>query len=92
MADKTGRGASTRRTHQTRVGILGASGYMGGEALRTVLEHPDLELAWATSRQPRPAHHCHPDLVGMGIELIHRPEPLLRERKRQVAPAGLACD
>ena len=71
MADKTGRGAGTRRTHKTRVGILGASGYMGGEALRTVLGHPDLELAWATSRQPRPAHHCHPDLVGMGIELIH---------------------
>ena len=59
---------------QARVGILGASGYMGGEALRAVLEHPELELAWATSRQPRPAHFSHPDLVGMGIDLIHPEE------------------
>ena len=58
-------------TRKARVGILGASGYMGGEALRAVLEHPQLELAWATSRQPRPAHFSHPDLAGMGIDLIH---------------------
>ena len=35
-----------------RVGILGAAGYMGGEALRILLEHPDVEIAWATSRNP----------------------------------------
>lgn len=29
------------------VGILGASGYAGGELLRLVTGHPDLELAWA---------------------------------------------
>lgn len=56
------------------VGILGASGYMGGEALRVVLQHPDLDLAWATSRRPRPAHHCHPELAGLGIDLIHPDE------------------
>jgi N-acetyl-gamma-glutamyl-phosphate reductase len=47
---------------------------MGGEAMRVVLQHPDLDLAWATSRQPRPAHHCHPQLAGMGIDLIHPDE------------------
>ena len=26
-----------------RVGIVGASGYMGGEALRVLLEHPEVE-------------------------------------------------
>jgi N-acetyl-gamma-glutamyl-phosphate reductase len=56
---------------RARVGILGASGYMGGEAMRVVLQHPELDLAWATSRQPRPAHHCHPELAGTGIQLIH---------------------
>ena len=29
------------------VGILGASGYAGGELLRLVAGHPELELAWA---------------------------------------------
>ena len=29
------------------VGILGASGFAGGELLRLVAAHPDLELAWA---------------------------------------------
>ena len=27
------------------VGILGASGYMGGEALRILLDHPEVEVA-----------------------------------------------
>jgi N-acetyl-gamma-glutamyl-phosphate reductase len=52
------------------VGILGASGYMGGEALRVVLEHPELELAWATSRTPGPVEAHHPNLHGLGIELV----------------------
>ena len=33
-----------------KVGIYGASGYMGGEAMRVLLEHPEEEIAWATSR------------------------------------------
>ena len=31
-------------------GIVGATGYMGGEALRILLEHPGVEVVWATSR------------------------------------------
>ena len=54
-----------------RVGVLGASGYMGGEALRIVLEHPHLELAWGTSRSPGPVEEHHPNLYGLGLELIH---------------------
>lgn len=53
------------------IGVLGASGYMGGEALRVVLEHPHLELAWATSRRPGPVEEHHPNLYGLGLELIH---------------------
>lgn len=51
------------------VGILGASGYMGGEALRVVLEHPHLSLAWATSRGGGDAALHHPNLHGLGVEL-----------------------
>lgn len=33
-----------------KVGVLGASGYMGGEAVRLLLEHPEVQIAWLTSR------------------------------------------
>ncbi|MDP6024899.1 MAG: hypothetical protein QF849_03360, partial [Pseudomonadales bacterium] len=32
-----------------RVGIVGATGYMGGEALRILLDHPGAEIAWMSS-------------------------------------------
>lgn len=53
-----------------KVGVLGASGYMGGEALRVLLEHPHVELAWATSRTPGPAERYHPNLTGCGVALV----------------------
>ncbi|MHB8836895.1 MAG: N-acetyl-gamma-glutamyl-phosphate reductase [Candidatus Methylomirabilia bacterium] len=33
------------------VGIIGASGYTGGELLRLLCRHPSLQVGWATSRQ-----------------------------------------
>lgn len=53
-----------------RVGIVGASGYMGGEALRVLLEHPDIEVAWATSRKPSPVEEVHPNLHGCGLDFV----------------------
>lgn len=53
------------------VGIVGASGYMGGEALRLVLEHPHAGLAWATSRSPGPVEAWHPNLFDSGVRLVH---------------------
>jgi N-acetyl-gamma-glutamyl-phosphate reductase common form len=44
---------------------------MGGEALRVLLDHPDVEIAWATSRSPSPVEEHHPNLFGSGIELVH---------------------
>jgi len=52
------------------VGIFGASGYMGGEALRVLLDHPRVRVAWATSRKPARIEEFHPNLYGSGIELI----------------------
>lgn len=53
-----------------RIGIYGASGYMGGEALRVLLEHPEVEVAWATSRSGKPAEHFHRNLYGAGVQLV----------------------
>jgi N-acetyl-gamma-glutamyl-phosphate reductase len=53
------------------IGVYGASGYMGGEAMRIILEHPQFELAWATSRNDKPVEYFHRNLYGSKIKLIH---------------------
>ncbi len=44
--------------------MLGASGYTGGELLRLIALHPELELVYATSREYAgyPIHYVHPGL------------------------------
>lgn len=60
-----------------RVGIVGGTGYTGGEMLRLVLQHPDLELAYVTSRQDagRPVSAQWPQLAGLGGLEFVAPEP-----------------
>jgi len=53
------------------VGIVGASGYMGGEVLRVLMDHPEVDIAWATSRSGGRIEEYHPNLYDSGIELIH---------------------
>ncbi len=53
------------------VGIVGASGYMGGEVLRVLLDHPEVDVRWATSRSAGAIHDYHPNLYTSGVELIH---------------------
>ena len=50
----------------TTVSILGASGYTGGELLRLLLQHPDVEVVGATSQQfsGEFLHRAHPNLRG----------------------------
>ena len=48
-----------------RIGIVGASGYVGGEVLRLLVNHPEIEITMVTSR----AH--------MG-EYLHRVQPSLK--------------
>jgi len=55
------------------VGIVGATGYMGGEALRVLLEHPGVEIVWATSRSGGSVEDYHPNLYGAEVRLI-RPD------------------
>lgn len=54
-----------------KVGILGATGYMGGEVIRVLLNHPQAKIAWATSRTKGRIEDFHPNLYGMNIKLIH---------------------
>jgi len=53
------------------VGVLGATGYMGGEVIRVLLNHPHAKIVWATSRTKGDIENYHPNLYGMGIKLIH---------------------
>src|SRR6478752_5575207 len=49
-----------------RVGVVGASGYVGGELLRLLVGHPKIELSTVTSRQKAGeyVHRIHPSLKG----------------------------
>ncbi len=51
------------------VAIIGASGYTGGELLRMLLNHPEVEVTEITSRQydGTPAHKIHPHIRDSGL-------------------------
>lgn len=51
---------------QIRASIVGASGYVGGELLRLLLDHPHIEVAQVTSERNAGAfvHFTHPNLRG----------------------------
>jgi N-acetyl-gamma-glutamyl-phosphate/LysW-gamma-L-alpha-aminoadipyl-6-phosphate reductase len=60
-----------------KVGVIGASGYVGGELLRLLVVHPDVELSVLTSRQNAGeyVHRVHPSLKGF-IDLTFSPMEL----------------
>lgn len=49
-----------------RAGVIGGSGYTGGELIRLLLGHPEvkLEFVFSRTRAGKPLHHAHPDLLG----------------------------
>lgn len=52
------------------VGIVGGSGYSGGELLRILLQHPSVRVKWVTSRGDKKLEHIHRNFYGMGLEFI----------------------
>ncbi|MDH3689832.1 MAG: N-acetyl-gamma-glutamyl-phosphate reductase [Gammaproteobacteria bacterium] len=56
------------------VGIMGGSGYMGGEVLRVLLNHPDAQVAWVSSRAGGTIADYHPNLYGIDVPLVHPDE------------------
>ncbi len=56
------------------VSILGGSGYVGGELLRLLLDHPRVEVSQVTSQSQagRFVHHSHPNLRGRtDLKFVH---------------------
>lgn len=47
-----------------KVGILGGSGYMGGEVARILIDHPEAKIEWITSRRDKPIEYFHRNLMG----------------------------
>ena len=47
-----------------KVGVIGASGFVGGELLRLLVTHPEAEISMVTSRQKlgEYVHRVHPSL------------------------------
>jgi N-acetyl-gamma-glutamyl-phosphate/LysW-gamma-L-alpha-aminoadipyl-6-phosphate reductase len=63
---------------KVKVGIVGGSGYTGGELLRVLLQHPNVEVVAVTSRQykGKPLHRVHPNLRGVAAPKFIDPEDL----------------
>ena len=49
-----------------KAGIIGGSGYTGGELIRLLLHHPEIELdfVYSTTRAGKPLTTAHPDILG----------------------------
>jgi len=49
-----------------KAGIIGGAGFTGGETIRLLLNHPEVELKFIHSRSNagKPLHAAHPDLIG----------------------------
>jgi len=60
-----------------KVGVFGASGYVGGELLRLLLRHPRVELVSATSNRYAGEfiHRVHPNLRGQTSLKFAKPDP-----------------
>ncbi|RZJ66702.1 MAG: N-acetyl-gamma-glutamyl-phosphate reductase [Flavobacterium sp.] len=52
-----------------KVGIIGASGYTGGELLRLLVNHPQVEIdfVYSTTFAGKPVHFVHQDLIGENL-------------------------
>lgn len=61
-----------------RASIVGASGYTGGELIRLLLDHPNVELSQVTSRRHvgAPIHLQHPNLRGRCVLQYSAPDEL----------------
>src|SRR6188768_743737 len=49
-----------------KAGIIGGAGYTGGETIRLLLNHPNVELVFVHSRSNagNPLYSAHPDVLG----------------------------
>jgi N-acetyl-gamma-glutamyl-phosphate reductase len=74
-----------------RVSIVGASGYTGGELLRTLIRHPDVTITHLTSENSagKPIHEIHKFLKGRLSILCEKLNPAAIAKGSDVAFLGL---
>lgn len=65
-------------THKVQVGIVGGSGYVGGELLRLLVQHPHVEVTAVTSRtyKGKAIARVHPNLRGVPLSKFSDPDKL----------------
>lgn len=53
-------------------GVIGGAGYTGGELIRLLLQHPEVQLdfVFSTTRAGKPLNSAHPDLLGVTDQLF----------------------
>jgi N-acetyl-gamma-glutamyl-phosphate reductase len=56
------------------VGVVGGSGYSGGELLRLLLAHPRAHIAWTTSRSDKDLQSIHRNLLDTNLHFIREEE------------------
>jgi N-acetyl-gamma-glutamyl-phosphate reductase common form len=74
------------------VGIVGGSGYMGGEALRVLLSHPHADVAWVTSRSPGPIEQIHPNLYDTGLNFVRLDDVKTPDFVLLASPTGASIE
>jgi len=75
-----------------KVGIYGASGYMGSEALRVLLKHPNVSVEWATSRSDVPIEYYHKNFYGRDIHFVKPEEATPCDAVFFALPTGLTTE
>lgn len=57
-----------------KAGIVGGSGYVAGELLRILINHPEVEIdfVYSTTNAGQPVYTVHSDLMHTGIEFTNR--------------------
>lgn len=75
-----------------KVGIYGAAGYMGSEALRVLLKHPGVTVEWATSRSDTPVEHYHKNFYGRGVRFVPPSEVTPCDAVFFAIPTGLTAE
>ena len=61
-------------TQTVAVGIIGGSGYSGGELLRLLRVHPQARIAFVTSRGDKSLQAIHRNLVGTDLRFVREEE------------------
>ena len=53
-----------------RAGVIGGTGYVGGELIRLLLNHPAVGTIRPTARSGETLEHVHPNLLGCGLGFV----------------------